>query len=241
MDDVIFEDDGTNEDVEEILYDMSSPDFLLNEINEQLDDEILNSNKRNYVNFYIDKYKYLKKIYSDVDDDKVEELKENKRKFLEDVLTIVSDRFNINIITDEINNRLVKTLYGFFVTDYADNIYNLFINYINKNKKSIIAEIKKLKKTRDISTVASKNKYVNVNDTIILNNINFVVFDLIPSVDLSEDFISIITETDDDVINMNMNKFIDKELIEINDDTYELFLQPFLDQVDGYSDIISRL
>lgn len=243
MSEVIFEDDDSREDIEEILFDMSTDDFIDNEIREQISDNIFSDNKRNYVEFYIEKFKFLKELYKENNQyDKLEELKDNKELFITQITNLISDTFKIDIDQDSINNKMTKSLYSFFVVDYSEHLQNFFINYILKNKKNIISEIKKNKsKVRDIAAIAAKSKFANSTDAIIINNINFVLFDLIPSVELGEDFIKYITDYDDDIINDNLIKFMDDDSITITDDTRKSFLEPFLDQSDGYTNVVSNI
>lgn len=237
----IFEDDIFDDGTEEMLYDMSNEEFVEDEIGAQVTTNIFDSEKRNYVEFYIEKYKYLKTLYED-DTERLPELRENKEEFIDNIITKVSETFNVEIDEEHRSTKMAKTLYNFFVLNYLENLEEFFFNYIQKNKKAIITEIKRTKtKVRDITTIASKSKFQNNNDALIINNISYILFDLIPSIELGPDFIDYILNYDDDITNTNMEKLISKEHITIDNDTYISFLEPFVERHDGYSVVLSNI
>lgn len=228
------------EDTESIFFDMSSNDFLESEIDDQLNVNLFNYSKRNHVELYLEKFKYLKNVYEQ-DGDTLEELFENKENFIANIISMITEKFAIEIDDDIIGNKAAKTLYNFFVVYYYDNIKSFFINYIQKNKKTILSELKKQKsKIRDVTSVASKSKFNNSQDALLLNNIETVLFDIIPSEELGENFINFITDYDDDITNINITKFIGKGEINL-ENTYENFLEPFINRENGYTEIISDI
>lgn len=238
-----FEFDNMDEqrEIEGMLFEMSTDDFFENEIATQLNEEIFSESKRNYVEMYIEKFKYLKDVYGD-DSELVEDLKENKGRFIENIVDNICEKFGITIDENEINNKMAKSLYNFFVVYYNDNLKNFFINYMQKNKKMILAEIKKQKsKVRDVTTLASKVKYNNSNDAAIINNIQYILFNIIPSMELGGEFIKFVIDYDDTTTNIYIQKMLEKGIMEVDNDTFEAFLKPFLDMEDGYSNIISEI
>lgn len=238
----IYYDDVDQEETEEMIFEMSSDEFLENEIEEQMSTEIFNETKRNYVEIYIEKYKYLKGLYED-DDETLLELKENKTNFINSIRDRISEIFSINIDTDnEKQTKITKNIYNFFVMNYSENIKSFFINYIEKNKKIIINELKRQKsKSRDVSSIAAKTKFVNSNEAMIINNISSILFDIIPSSGLGSDFIDYIIDYDDDITNLNIQKFIEDGVISIDEDTFRSFIDPFVNRNEGYSEIISEI
>lgn len=242
MTDTLFGVDERLKDVEEMLFEMSTDDFIENEIESQLQDTLFNTSesKRNYVELYLEKYKYLCMVYND-DDEMLSDLEENKNIFLSNIVDKIASTFSFEIDEDEINNKVARTLYNFFVMNYAENLQEFFLNFINKNKKSLLNEIKNSKtKTRDVTTIAAKAKYYNINDAMIINNISTILMKLIPNYPLGNDFIDYILDYDDCVVNNKLSKFI-KEGIITFDETYEAFLTPFIDRHDNFSTVISNI
>ena len=243
MSEAIFEDDNQLKDLEEMLFSMSTDDFIENEISSQLEDTIFTEgkDKRNYVELYMEKYKYLSNVYGG-DDALLNDLEENKDIFISNIVNKIADEFEIEVLQEEVGKKMAKALYNFFVVFYADNLKEFFLNYIQRNKKILIAEVKKQKsKVRDVTTIAAKAKYYNANDAIIINNINNILLNLIPSIELGEEFIDYIIEYDDNTVNTTIGKLIKKGYITISQDTYEAFLRPFLERYDGYSNIITDI
>ena len=138
---IMNEEDNIEEikEIEEMLFDMSTDEFIENEIETQMNEEIFidSEKKRNYVELYIEKFKYLKTIYVD-DPDTLEELEENKNSFIENIINSISSKFNFEVDDEAISKKMAKTLYNFFIIDYTDNLKEFFLNFLQKNKKSII-------------------------------------------------------------------------------------------------------
>ena len=241
---IMNEEDNIEEikEIEEMLFDMSTDEFIENEIETQMNEEIFidSEKKRNYVELYIEKFKYLKTIYVD-DPDTLEELEENKNSFIENIINSISSKFNFEVDEEAMSKKMAKTLYNFFIIDYTDNLKEFFLNFLQKNKKSIILELKANKsKVRDISTIASKIKYFNINDALIINNINSVLLNIIPSI-VDESFLTYILDYDDSITNKNIKKLINKEDITISKETFDAYLEPFVDEWDGYTSIITDI
>lgn len=235
----VFEDDNRDLQVEDMLFDIGSEDFISNEISNQIE-FIFNKNKRNYLATYLAKYKYLAKNY-DNDPDTLRDLKENKDIFISEIIQKISSTFSIGIDEEEISKKMAKTLYSFFIIDYVENLEQMFLNIIQKHKKTIIQELKNLKLKRDVGAIANRAKYSNANDAILINNIKRVLFDIIPNLGISENFISYIVDYDNTITNQNITKLIDKGAITISSDTFEDFIEPFIDKCDGYSIICSDI
>lgn len=233
-----FETENSSE-LDDILYSMNSEDFLENEVEEQLDEGIFSDKKTNYVEKYISKFKYFKNEYSE-NQEFIESLNEKKDGVRDFILDQISNKFEIVIDDESKKMRVARALYEFFIVDYKDNLETLILNYINNNKKDIIAEVKRNKKGKDISSTAGKMKFSNNNDAIIINNITMIIFDIMPE-NLDEDFLNLILDTDDSVSNLAIKDLIDNNDITIDDDTMKAFIAPLIDKDDGYSDVVSNV
>ena len=225
-------------EAESILFDIGNEDFIKNEINSQIEN-IFNTDKRNYIEFYLEKYKFLKKFYEEEgNDEKLEDIKNNKIDFLFSMIEKISETFNIEYSEEDLTKKMVKSLYNFFIVNYVDNLQSMFLNIIRVNKKTIIKELKNQKPKRDVGSIANRAKF-NPNDAIIINNIQEILTDLIPNMGIDNKFIDYIINYDDSLDNQNIKKLITKEKISIND--FNAFIEPFIDQHDGYSIIISNI
>lgn len=225
-------------DLEEMLFTMNSEEFLENEVNEQIE-YLFEPNRINYISSYISKYKFLKSKYA-ANLDFVEGLKDRKQDTVKFIIEAICERFSINIDEEDYSTKMAKTLYKFFVLDYKDNLITFFMNYIAANKKAIVTEVKALKKGRDISTIVSKNKYANNNDALIINNINYILLELITSMTEDDSNLDLVIDDDDDIVSINMRDMINEGLITFNG-TFNMFISPFVEKEDGFSEIISEI
>lgn len=226
-------------ELSEILFNMNSEEFLETELSEQLNEEIFSSNKTNYLEAYLTKYKFCKNEYC-ANDGFIESLKNNKDELIEFVITQISDRFNLTIDEDSRGTKMAKILYDFFVINYNENLKNLFLCYILNNKKNIISILKKEKKRRDISVIASKVRYSNNNDALLVDNVAFIINEIILSSDI-ENFVDMISQMDNTVTNLKMTEYINKEKVSIDEETLEAFINPYIEEETGWSDIISDI
>lgn len=227
-------------EIEEILFNMSSDDFLENEVRSQLDEGIFVTNKRDHLEFYIEKYKFIKSSSLDTGDF-IENLKYNKEEFVRDVVYAISEKFEIEYDVADVDTKMAKILYMFFVINYKENLSEFMINIIKKNKQTIIKELKNRKRTRDIGSSASKSKFYNNNDAFIINNIDYILFNIVPSIELDGEFINYIIKYDDNINYNNVGKMIENNKIMLTEDSYKSFIEPFLNRDEGYSDVISDI
>lgn len=225
-------------DLDEMLFSMNSEEFLESEVLDQISN-LFEPNKIDYLSSYISKYKYYKKEY-DENEDFVNGLKERKIDTVKFIIDVICEKFSIDIDVDDYKTKIAKTLYKFFVLDYKENLITFFINYINTNKKAIVAEIKSLKKGRDISNIVSKNKFANNNDALIINNINYILLDLITSMTEDDSNLDLVIDDDDDVTSLNLRDLLNNETVKFNG-TFNMFVGPFIDREDGYSEIVSEI
>ena len=85
-----------------------------------------------------------------------------------------------------------------------------------------------------------KNNFSNPNDAIIVDNIADILFNIIPSIE-DEDWINYILDDDDTVTNISIRKFIEEEIMEINLDTFNAFIDPFVGQEEGWSEVMNDI
>lgn len=236
MKDMEFEYENPNE-LDEILYKMNSEDFIETELEKQLGEEIFSDYKTDYLDSYMTKYKFYKNEYN-ANDGFTESLKQNKDQLIEYVIDEIAEKFGIIVDEDCKNTRMAKTLYNFYVIDYKENLKNLFLNYINNNKKAILNVIKKEKRRKDISAIASKIIFANGNDALIIGNVSYIINEIIIGTDI-EDFMDMIIDADDNVTNLKIKDYLLKSKISLTEDSFNAFLEPYIDEESGWSDIIS--
>lgn len=225
-------------DIEDILYSMNNEEFSKDELEDQLGESIFSSYKTNYLESYLEKYKFYKEEFEE-NQEFLDSLKQSKDQLILDIIDIISEKFCFEVDDESKTKKVAKAIYNFFVIDYKENLETFFFNFIEKNKKMIITDIKQRKRKKDISTVANKMKFNN-NDALIIDNIVYIMTELIPSI--SEDnFLDYILDDDDTMTNIAIRKFIEKEKISLTEDSYSAFLDAFIGEEDGWTEIISDI
>lgn len=225
--------------LEEILYSMNTEEFSEEELNDQLNENIFSSHKTDYLSSYLQRYKFLKNEYPE-NEEFLNSLKNGKDELMLYIINEISEKFGFEIDTEHKLKKTAIALYDFFVINYKENLEIFFYEYIESNKKSILSEIKKNKRKKDISTVNMKNNFSNPNDAIIVDNIADILLNIIPAIE-DEDWINYILDDDDTVTNIHIRKFIEEEIMEINLDTFNAFIDPFVGQEEGWSEVMNDI
>lgn len=234
-----------SKDIEALLFEISSDEFVINEIEKQIEENIFNTHKTNYVQVYMDKYKLIKNSIGDMDDseeENLQKLKNNKNIFMDFIIDKLSEEFEVDYDKNNIKAKHVKALYGFLILDYVDNLSNFFINYIQTNKKEIIKTLKSIKVKRDISSSANKIKYFNAQDALILNNIDFIIDNIICGTEFeNKEFMDLLVYQDDYINNNIVANLVDEGKVLLGDNFANSFMSPYIEERAGFSIIISNV
>lgn len=237
------EDDNTDS-YENILVRMHD-ELILNEIDDQME-ERLNKSQTNFLGLYLDNYSMCKKQL-DGDTEYIGQLKEIRNNVLEQIISKIETIFMFEVEwEDEYKiKQIAKTLYNFFILDYTDNVVTFLTNYILKYKKVIHTELKSMKKkSRDISYTATKAT-MNQIDAAITNNINTVIFKIIPAIEEAADeydFIQFITSEDSNMTNTMMDTLISEcRLVSTDVRLFTNFMEPLFNKEIGYPNIINKV
>ena len=142
--------------------------------------------RMDYVSSFINSFKYSKEFIED--DDEMETLMGNHDEFLQFMKTILFERLGVGIndfeeMSPEDRQDLIHFVYRFFIINIKQNFFNLFLNYINENKESLIENAKRKK---DVTSQAFKREISDEDTTIIANLsdiMNFVMADAKLTVD----------------------------------------------------------
>ena len=222
---------------------MMHPELILENIRIQIDADLINPYKVNYLKDYIYQYKYLCKEYEG-DIDTLNVLNNSLIDTLNMVIDKISDKFNfrLDIDNDKHIKTIAKSLYKFFVIKYEKNIIEFISNYILKNKKTIINTVKStrgtIKKSKNVTSLANKMLY-SPNEAIIISNINFIVTEIIPSLDLGVSYLEYLS-SNNATLNIIKDLFYGHN-ISLEEDPYEMFILPIAEKHSGYGTIISEV
>lgn len=236
----------TSEDrLESILFDMSSEEYMEDDLQVQLTEELF-SDKNNLLETYFQKYKMLKENYKD-NEDFISKLKEAKDSVIITTINELVEKYDL-ILTDDIKytKKAAKNLYKFFVVDYRENLVKLIINTITNDKKYIVGALKQVQqqKKKDLSTQVNKTKYSNQNEFLIMNNIKYILFNIIPEL-VENNYYNYILNSDDTTEYNYIKNNLEELTLDFGDDSIQNFIYPFITKQDGwseaYSDIVMEL
>lgn len=126
--------------------------------------------RSDYIASFISSYKYSKEMVED--DDEMTELRSHHEEFMNFMKDTLFEKLGIGIdnfeeMSEEEQEDLIHFTYRFFIINMKHNFFNLFLNYINKNKESLI---EKAVRRKDVTSQAFK-KEISDEDTIILANL----------------------------------------------------------------------
>lgn len=217
------------------------PELLVENIRGQINSGLESSYNVNYLKEYINQFKYLKNLYSE-DSDIVSTLKDNLEVTLRMVIDEISDKFNFSIYIDEDTKLkpLAKALYNFFVMKYESFLVEFIVGYIKVNSKTILDILKdqdRIKKGKNVTTITNKTLYGPKSP--IMNNVNYIVTEIIPSMDLDREFLDYIDR--DSITTNNIKELFENDFQVECDDLFESFFRPITDREIGFGSIISEV
>lgn len=221
----------------ESILDSMHYSLLMENITEQISNPFLRKTV-NFINIYEDRYKYLKTMYED--EEFIKKLKNERIDCFEKLLTLIENQFKFKVLRDEIDlSSTLKVIYDFFILNYTENIELFIIQYITKNKKSLILDLDSKKRNKDVSTITSKRIFKDPNDAILIANMSYIVNKIICTLDLDIEFLKYILDTDEDCVYNEIGKiFLKKDVVEYDEELYKTFLSPIINKEDGYYNII---
>ena len=244
-------DDIDDSDIDELISNMH-PDLILSNIYDQID-YIFESKNMNFLDIYLDKYKYIKNLLiHQEDNDRLEELKQYRDDVLNSIINKICKKFkfSIHVNESEVASRkqlkhLARALYMFFIFNYNDNLKKYYLKLILRNKKVIADEVKRRKpKIKDVTTSTVKQFY-GQKEAFILTGINYIIFDLSSSFPYRrEEFINLIAKDESGFVYEFITSLFNGETIfdvEYDKDIYDTFTKPLLNKEPGHSTIISDI
>ena len=204
-------------------------DFIIESIKEQVSELMESSSKKNY----------LKSFEKNIDNSELpeDERETMRQNMYNEIIDIISKKFNIQIDKDSVSNReLSKNLYKFFVINYVDNVEYFLESYIIENKKDIVAELERKDiNSKRIEGIPSKKM------AIILNNISFVI-DIIAASNITfREFLTYITRHPES--NSACEELLDymDETIEYADDIVSYIMDQLVNEEEGFGNIYTEL
>lgn len=242
-------DDIDVSDIDELISNMH-PDLILSNIYDQID-YTFESKNTNFLDIYLDKYKYIKNLLIREDDaQRLEELKQYRDNVLMSIINRICEKFKFRIHDNGNASRkqikhLARALYMFFIYNYNENLKKYYLKLILRNKKVISEEVKRRKpKIKDVTTSTVKQFY-GQKEGFIITGINFIIFELSSSFAYNrEEFINLITKDESGFVYEYITELFNDETVfevEYCKDIYKTFTKPLLNKEPGHSAIISDI
>lgn len=165
-------------------------DLLRESIYEQINNPL--STNMDYIDSIIEKADEFKELYGE-NDGVVEGLDAALNDFFINILTKISDRFNLELDIDTISSRsdiveIGQALYDYFILRYTKNITKFISKYINTHKKEF-SDYYMDKNKKDVSTMVYKKQFKDQDDLTIVSNLSSIINQVITLETSNEDFI----------------------------------------------------
>lgn len=219
-------------------YEIDSLDleYIIESIENQLDNLLIDITKKNYLKKFIDKYNKL----TNECPDKSDELEDQRNTLYDHIIRYINDKFDIEIDTDYVDNmdKFIKTLYKFFIIEYMENVSMFVEMYIVENKDDIVSEMSMI----DENIRTRKIENLDQNIGLILNNLD-TVMEIIKSHNLGfDDFIKYMNEhPESNSSSVNIGKYYNDGIINNADNIYEYVIESLINEDEGFSNIYTTL
>ena len=142
--------------------------------------------RMDYIASFIESYEYSKGFIED--DEEAETLNRYHDEFMNFMKETLSMRLGLGIndfgeMSREEQEDLIHFTYRFFIINMKNNFFNLFLNYIEENKESLL---EKATRKKDVTSQAFK-KEINDDDATILANLSDFMTYIIRDANLTVD------------------------------------------------------
>lgn len=203
-------------------------DYLIDQINDQLNNLLSSGNKKNFL-------KSFEKQLNDVSlMDTETDIKSIRESMYNLIIENISEKFDIEV---DINNsdikKVAKQFYKFFVLNYIDNLSYFIKSYIVENLDDIIFDLKHMDhiNTKKISDID------NVNIAMVMNNIGDVI-DIIYNKNLDfSDFLYYLGMHPESNSSVEEMKGYLNDVIEDADNVTEKLMSPLVNEEEGFGEI----
>jgi hypothetical protein len=234
-------DDVITQQEQSVLLNNLTDELLLENIYEQVDTPFLDLyDPTNYIEVFESRYKFLNMRFKDVPDF-LSELNDVRRSFFINVLDRINKKFRFTIDSEsETMYVITRVLYQFFILEYKQNVRTFIIEYIQENKKSLVASFDDGSKNLDL--IAMKKTFKNKNDAIIMSNI-YRIIDLIIKQELpAKNILDLITRVDpSESVNYFIDMLITNDELVTEGDFSKIFFKVLIQKGEGSTKIINEI
>jgi len=211
-------------------------DLLRESIYEQINNPL--STNVDYIDSITEKADEFRDIYGD-NEEIIEGIDNAMNDFFINILSKLSDRFNLDLDLTSIANRsdivdIGQALYEYFILRYTKNITKYISKYINTHKKEFTNYYAD-KNKKDVSTLVYKKQFKNPDDLTIISNLSSIINYIISLEMENEEFIELSAGKN------NYNASVVKDLINediLNGDFVRTYIDLCTDEYDYVIDDI---
>ena len=141
-------------------------DYLIEQINDQLNNLLSSSNKKNFLKSFEKQLSTVSLMETESD------IKSIKESMYNLIIENIAEKFDMKIDVDNADiKKVAKQFYKFFVLNYIDNLSYFIKSYIVENLDDIVFDLKH----NDHITTKKINEIDNINITMVMNNIGDVI------------------------------------------------------------------
>lgn len=241
--DVGTEDNTLESNEQELLLINMTDELLIESINEQIESpHSIFYETTNYIDVFETRYKYLSERFRDTPDF-INSLVEARHQFFLDIFNKIKKKFDFEVDEFETEDNMyimTRVLYEFLILEYVPNIKNFVLQYINVNRKSLVATFET--KTKNLDSISLKKVLKNKADAIIIANLYSIIEDL-TAIDFStEDVLSYIVSYDEsEYNNYFMNKYFIEDKALVSNKFTGKFLSVLKKGNDNYHRIVNEI
>lgn len=199
-----------SETINEFLLEMSD-DIIFMNIEEQIN--TVNTSTENYFNFIMDKLDSMLIVLSKEDSELFTKVQEMKEDVCDRVQKLLEERFDMtcDFISYSDRSQCLRKIYKFFIMRREKILENLVINYLNREKSSILLRYGKNKTNKkDITVINNKNTMDKTKLNLILN-VHNIISD-INLVDIEDTLDLLIDDKDEFTYSFILNLFQQREI-----------------------------
>lgn len=202
-------------------------EYLIDQIDIQLDNLMSSDNKKNYLKSFEKQLEDISVLHTETD------TKNIRNSVYNLIIQKISEKFDMVIDTEDISiKKVAKQFYKFFVLNYVNNLSYFIKSYIIENKDDIINSLKHMD---HIST--KKIHEVNGDIAIIMNNIGDVV-DIINSRDIEfDEFLEYLGKHPESSSCVEEMKEYANDIIEDSESIVRLMLQPLVNEEEDFGEV----
>lgn len=167
--------DTDDTDIGDGVFDTLSLDIMTDNINSQINCEI--DSNMDFIEIVFGKFNMILENRPNYDDDDVQDLKVQINDFCHDIISRISDKYNLicnfNYMDESLSYMTVlESLYNFFVLDKYANVESFLISFISSHSESLANELNISPDADDITTSSNKQRQLDSNIVTVLSHID---------------------------------------------------------------------